>query len=144
MHAWPQRRTSITPSESTRPSQVSLYNTLFYFERFSVVDDPFIAPPHPTQGQPYCNTIARPLRNIRPPPTDPPFHDLHRTILVMALSLKAMSQVTDYRCLSLCLSFLCVPIDRSIDRSIHGHKGRLASTRPSRVNHRLKRFTYTC
>jgi len=33
------------------------------------VSPPFIAPPH-LQSLPYCNTIARPLRNIRPP-TDP-------------------------------------------------------------------------
>jgi len=31
----------------------------------------FVAPPH-LQSLPYCNTIARPFRNIRPP-TDPPF-----------------------------------------------------------------------
>jgi len=35
------------------------------------VHHPFIAPPH-LQSLPYCNTIARPFRNIRPP-TDPPF-----------------------------------------------------------------------
>jgi len=36
------------------------------------VNHPFIAPPPRLQSRPYCNTIARPLRNIHPS-TDPPF-----------------------------------------------------------------------
>jgi len=44
----------------------------------SIIPFPFLpyyfvaAPPH-LQSLPYCITFARPLRNIRPPPTDPPF-----------------------------------------------------------------------
>ena len=33
----------------------------------------FYCPPPHLHNLPYCITIARPLRNIRPPPTDPPF-----------------------------------------------------------------------
>jgi len=40
------------------------------------------------QSLPYCNTIARPLRNIRPPPPTPhpPFDAMHHTILVVAIA----------------------------------------------------------
>jgi len=40
------------------------------------------------QSLPYCNTIARPMRNIRPPIDLPPFNAMHHTILVMAISCK--------------------------------------------------------
>jgi len=46
----------------------------------------FYAPRH-LQSLPYCMTIARPLRNIRPP-TDPSLYAIHHTLLVMAISCK--------------------------------------------------------
>jgi len=51
------------------------------------VNYPSTAPSH-LQSLPYCNTIARPLRNIRPA-TDPPLscHTPYN-ILVMAISCK--------------------------------------------------------
>jgi len=49
----------------------------------------FHRPPH-LQSLPYCNTIARPLHNMRPP-TDPPFYAIHHTILVMAVSCKGQT-----------------------------------------------------
>jgi len=48
-------------------------------------------PPSHLQSLPSFNTVARSLRNIRPP-TDPPFYAIHHTILVMAISCKG--QVT--------------------------------------------------
>jgi len=42
-----------------------------------------LPPPH-LQSLPYCNTIARPLRNIRPP-TNPLLHAIHHTISLMAI-----------------------------------------------------------
>ena len=57
------------------------------------------------QRLPYCNTIARPLRNIRPiailsrahcaiyaPPPTLPLYAIHHTLLVMAISLCKGSQ----------------------------------------------------
>jgi len=49
------------------------------------VNHPFIAPPI-YEAYP-CNTIARPLRNIRPP-TDPSLYAIHNRQLVMAISCK--------------------------------------------------------
>jgi len=44
---------------------------------------------HPQlQRLPCYNIIARPLRNIRPPPTEPPFDAIHHTPLVMVISCK--------------------------------------------------------
>jgi len=43
-------------------------------------------PPH-LQSLPYCNNIARPFRNIRPPPT-PRLYAIHHTVLAMAISFK--------------------------------------------------------
>jgi len=53
---------------------LSLYKILFHiralvWESIILV---FVLPPPHLQSLPYCNTIARLLRNIRPP-TDPPF-----------------------------------------------------------------------
>ena len=48
-------------------SRLSLYKILFYFNALWWESNlPFIAPPH-LQSLPCCITIARPLRNIRPP-----------------------------------------------------------------------------
>jgi len=44
---------------------------IILFQCFIVgVNLPFLPPLH-LQSLPYCNTIARPLRNIRPPPIPP-------------------------------------------------------------------------
>jgi len=51
--------------------RVRLYKILFHLKALWWRYPPFIAPPH-LQRLPYCNTIARPLRNIGPA-TDPPF-----------------------------------------------------------------------
>jgi len=53
------------------------------------VHHPFIAPLH-LQSLPYCNTIARPLRNIRLPPNDPFLYAIHHTILVIAIPCKGL------------------------------------------------------
>jgi len=56
-------------------------------------------PPSPhLQCPPCCNKVARPLRNIRPPP--PPTHPLytiHHTILVMAISCKSQTRTRRYK-----------------------------------------------
>jgi len=50
---------------------------------------------HPQlQSLPYCNIIARPLRNIRPPPPSPPSHAIPYAILVMAISCKGQPPLT--------------------------------------------------
>jgi len=51
--------------------KVGLYMILFYFTALLWESFIRLCPPH-LQNLPYCNTIARPLRNVRPP-TDPPF-----------------------------------------------------------------------
>ena len=52
-------------------SSFSLYKILFHFKTVVWESIILVLPPH-LQSLPYCNTIAGPLRNIRPP-TDPPF-----------------------------------------------------------------------
>jgi len=47
----------------------------------------FYCPPH-LQSLHYCNTTARLLRNIRPPPPTPRVNAIHHTILVMAIACK--------------------------------------------------------
>jgi len=47
----------------------------------------FYCPPQ-LRSLPYCNTIARLLRNKRPPPPTPPVYSIHHTILVMAIYCK--------------------------------------------------------
>jgi len=51
--------------------EVSLYTILFYFKALLWESIILLLPPPHLQSLPYCNTIARPLRNIRPA-TDPP------------------------------------------------------------------------
>jgi len=57
----------------------------------------------PLQSLPYCNTNARPLRNIRPP-TDPPFYAIHHTILVMTISCKGQL-IHSCACACACVGF---------------------------------------
>jgi len=65
----------------------SLYKILFYFEAFLWESIFHLFLPH-MQSLPYCNTIVRLLRKIRPPPPTPPFYAIHHTMLVMAMSCK--------------------------------------------------------
>jgi len=51
----------------------------------------FYCPPH-LQSLPFCITIARPLRKIRPP-TDPSFVYQRHTILVMAIPCKGQPSI---------------------------------------------------
>jgi len=55
----------------------------------------FYCPLH-LQSLPYCNTIARVLCNIRPPPPNPPVYAMHHTILVMAISCKGQGECNRY------------------------------------------------
>ena len=70
----PQSNNSMqTPTTDTGNTvlQLSLYKILFQSKVLSLETiHLFIAPPHLLR-LPFCNTIARLLRNIRPP-TDPP------------------------------------------------------------------------
>ena len=66
-------------------AQFGLYKILFHFEAFVHEPVPFIARAH-MHCPHYCNTIARPLRNI-PPPT-PLLYVIHQTTLVMSISCK--------------------------------------------------------
>jgi len=50
----------------------SIYKILFHFKALLWESIIRLLPPHHLQSLPYCNTIARLLRNIRPP-TDAPF-----------------------------------------------------------------------
>jgi len=60
--------------------RICLHKILFYFKAllwesiilFLPPPHPVIAPPPSLQNLPHCNTIARPLRDIRPA-TDSPF-----------------------------------------------------------------------
>ena len=53
-------------------SHVSLFKILFHFKALLWESIILLVAPLFLQRLPYCNTIARLLRNIRPP-TDPPF-----------------------------------------------------------------------
>jgi len=53
------------------PLCLSLYKIFFPLKAFLWGSILLCPPPPHLQSLPYCNTIARPLRNIRPP-TDPP------------------------------------------------------------------------
>jgi len=50
----------------------SLYKILFHFKALFWESIILLLPP-PLHNLPYCHTIARPLRNIRPPRRPPPF-----------------------------------------------------------------------
>jgi len=65
---WPTRlaRASFACREPTTTG-LSLYKILFHFEPSLWESIIRVCPPH-LQRLPYCNTNARPLRNIRPPP----------------------------------------------------------------------------
>jgi len=67
---------------------------LLHFKAIVGVNHPFIVPLH-LQSLPCCNTIARPLRYIYAPPTDPSFYAVHHTILVMAISCKGQERSPD-------------------------------------------------
>jgi len=71
---------------------LSLHKILFHFKFKALVRESIILilpPPH-LHSLRYCNTIARPLRNIRPPST-PNGYAIHHTILVMAISCKGQA-----------------------------------------------------
>jgi len=52
--------------------RLSLYKKVFHFKALLWEAIILVLPYPHLQRPPYCNTIARPLRNIRPA-TDPPF-----------------------------------------------------------------------
>jgi len=66
----------------------SLYKILFYFRALLWESIIRLFPLPHLQSLPYCNAIARPLRNGRPPHRPPPFYVTHHTILVIAISCK--------------------------------------------------------
>jgi len=67
-------RPMLTPRGGGGGSRVSLYKMLFRFKALlSESNNSFITPPPHLQSLPHCSTIARPLRNIRPPPPTSPF-----------------------------------------------------------------------
>jgi len=53
-------------------SKLSLHKILFHFKVLLWESIILLPPPH-LQSLPYCNSIVRPLRNIRPPPLPPVF-----------------------------------------------------------------------
>jgi len=67
--------------------RVSLYKIVFRFKAFLWESMILSLLPSHLQTLPYHNTIASPLRNIRPP-TDPPLYDTHHTRLVIAILCK--------------------------------------------------------
>ena len=71
----------------THACSVSLYNILFHFKALLWESIILLLPSSHLQSPPYCITIARPLRNIRPPPTLL-LYAIHHTRLVMAISCK--------------------------------------------------------
>jgi len=69
-------------------SHFSLYKILFHFKALFWESFIFLPPPPLLQSLPLCNTIARPLRCVRPP-TDPPLYNaIHHKISVMSISCK--------------------------------------------------------
>jgi len=66
----------ISPSNYTSGLEcvlrISLYKRLFYFKALLWETIILILPPPHLQSLPYCNSIARPLRNLRPPHTELP------------------------------------------------------------------------
>ena len=50
-----------------RARQVGLHKILFHFKALLLESIILLLPPPHLQSLPYCNTIARPLRNIRAP-----------------------------------------------------------------------------
>jgi len=66
--------------------EVSPYKILFYFKTLLWESIILSLPPSHLQSLPYCNTIARPLRNIRPTPATLLLYAIHHTLLVMAIS----------------------------------------------------------
>jgi len=66
---------------------VDLYKLLFHFKVFLWESIILLLPSHP-QSLHYCNTIARLLSNIRPPPPTYRVYAIHHTILAMTISCK--------------------------------------------------------
>jgi len=69
-----------------------LYTILFCFKALLWESIILYCPSH-LQCLPYCITIARSLRNIRPSPPTPSFYAMHNTILVMAISYKGQNSL---------------------------------------------------
>jgi len=66
-----ERRQSVRMPGAYAGEGLSLYKILFYFEALLWEIIIRLLPVPHLQSLPYCNTIAQPLRNVRPP-TDPP------------------------------------------------------------------------
>jgi len=70
---------------------VGLYKIVFQFKALLWKSIILLLPPPHLQSLPYRNTIARPLRSIRPP-IDPPFVSQTHTKLVMTISCKGQGE----------------------------------------------------
>jgi len=69
---WLRYRNTSIPIQHVGLVQFSLYKILFHFKALLWESIILVLPPPHLQSLPYCNTIAPPLRNMRPP-SDPPF-----------------------------------------------------------------------
>jgi len=74
---------------------ISLYKILFHFKTIVWESIILVLPPPHLQSLPYCNNIAGPLRNIRPPHRPPLYYAIHHTILVMAISCEEQPRQHD-------------------------------------------------
>jgi len=70
-----------------RTGQLSLYKILYYLKALLWESIIVYCPPY-LQRIAYCDTIARRLRNIRPPTDPPPLYAIRHTLLVMAILCK--------------------------------------------------------
>jgi len=84
-----RRRHSRPPPPDLAFTRYCFTSTLYCVSQSSIS-----CPPH-LQSLPYCNTIARPLRNTRPPPPTHYFYSVHHTVLVMAISCKGQHQTRE-------------------------------------------------
>jgi len=97
-----QAREEAASASSTQMAEVrvGLYTILFHFK--ALLWEPIIlaCPPH-LQSLPYCNTIARLLRNIRPPPPPPMplLYVIHNSMLVMPISCQGRPHLGLYKIL---------------------------------------------
>ena len=83
----------ISPTRRVYPFWFSLTRYCLTSKLYCGSPTSFYCPPPHLQSLPYCNTIARPLLNIRPPPT-PLLYAIHHTILVMAILCKGQVLVS--------------------------------------------------
>jgi len=85
-------RKHTTAARLFKVRRLSLHKILFYFKALLWESIILLLPPH-LQSLPYCNTIARLLCNIWPPPAPPPHvYAIPHTMLVLAISCKGQER----------------------------------------------------